>query len=108
MEYCPTVFVSTERDFSMSAGLEASTVTPGSTAPEASLTMPTIDAWANAIAGMPRSATRTRTTTAFTLRSIVTLRRAVDAGDCRELYARSCCREGQNRCRLDGIRLCRR
>jgi hypothetical protein len=31
------------RTFSMSAGLEASTVTPGSTAPDASRTIPAID-----------------------------------------------------------------
>src|SRR6185436_16859712 len=40
-----------ERVFSMSTGLDASTVTPGSTAPDASLTVPTIDACANAIVG---------------------------------------------------------
>jgi hypothetical protein len=36
--------VTTERVFSMSAGLDASTVTPGNTAAEESLTVPTIDA----------------------------------------------------------------
>src|SRR5688500_12298534 len=36
----------------MSAGLEASTVTPGSTAPDASLTVPTMDPCANAAAGI--------------------------------------------------------
>ena len=35
----------------MSAGLEASTVTPGSTAPDESLTTPVIDAWACAADG---------------------------------------------------------
>ena len=38
--YCPVPSVTAERTFSMSAGLDASTVTPGSTAPDASLTMP--------------------------------------------------------------------
>jgi hypothetical protein len=38
-------------DFSMSAGLDASTVTPGKTAPDVSFTTPDIDAWANATAG---------------------------------------------------------
>src|SRR6476646_10257072 len=45
----------TERVFSMSAGLDTSTVTPGRTAPEASLTVPTIDACACAIVGMTTS-----------------------------------------------------
>ena len=35
-----------ERVFSMSAGLAASTVTPGSTAPDASLTVPERATWA--------------------------------------------------------------
>src|SRR5262245_49252246 len=60
----PAALVTMVRVFSMSAGLEASTDTPGSTAPDASLTTPTMDAWANDVTGMPRSATRT--TTAFT------------------------------------------
>src|SRR5678815_1448163 len=44
----------TERTFSMSAGLEASTVTPGMTAPDVSRTTPAIfpeSAWAHAVAG---------------------------------------------------------
>jgi hypothetical protein len=39
------------RTFSMSAGLDASTVTPGSTAPDASLTTPLITACADATSG---------------------------------------------------------
>jgi hypothetical protein len=35
------------RTFSINVGLAASTVTPGSTAPEASRTTPAIDPWAN-------------------------------------------------------------
>ena len=35
----------------MSAGLDASTVTPGSTAPDESLTTPVMEACANAMAG---------------------------------------------------------
>src|SRR5262245_8755314 len=42
MVYTPAPSVTTVRVFSISAGLEASTVTPGSTAPEASLTTPEI------------------------------------------------------------------
>ena len=46
MRNWPLESVVTERVFSVSAGLEASTVTPGSTAPEASFTVPAMDAWA--------------------------------------------------------------
>ncbi len=42
--YWPAPSVTAERTFSISAGLEASTVTPGRTAPEASRTTPAIDA----------------------------------------------------------------
>src|SRR5439155_1922775 len=60
MEYWPDPLVTTERAFSISAGLDASTVTLGMTAPEESLTVPTIEAWAWAVAGMTTRATRTR------------------------------------------------
>ena len=49
--YTPVLSVVTERTFSMSAGLEASTVTPGNTAPDVSLTTPPIDACAWASVG---------------------------------------------------------
>ena len=42
--YCPLPSVTTLRTFSISAGLVASTVTPGKTAPEGSRTTPAIDA----------------------------------------------------------------
>jgi hypothetical protein len=38
--YCPSASVTTDRTFSISAELEASTVTPGITAPDVSLTTP--------------------------------------------------------------------
>src|SRR5262245_53057705 len=41
----------TVRIFSISTGLAASTVTPGSTAPDVSLTVPVMDAWANTAEG---------------------------------------------------------
>ena len=44
MRYWPVPSVTAERVFSMRTGLAASTVTPGSTAPEASLITPLIDA----------------------------------------------------------------
>ena len=43
MRYWPEVSVTAERTFSMSAGLDASTVTPGSTAPDVSFTVPVIE-----------------------------------------------------------------
>src|SRR5947207_1833752 len=53
--YWPLASVVTARTFSMSAGPVASTDTPGSTAPDASFTVPEIDApetaWARAAAG---------------------------------------------------------
>src|SRR6266850_5462522 len=55
MRYWPVPPVTTDRTFSISAGLDASTVTPGSTAPDASFTCPAIDACARTIAGAPRS-----------------------------------------------------
>src|SRR5262245_14702116 len=51
MRYRPDSSVTALRTFSMSAGLDASTVTPGSTAPDESLTTPVIDAWACAADG---------------------------------------------------------
>ena len=49
MRYWPEPSVTTVRTFSMSAGLEASTVTPGSTPPEASRTVPVRVPCANAL-----------------------------------------------------------
>src|SRR5688572_7147814 len=48
MRNCPDPSVVTDRTFSIRAGLAASTVTPGSTAPEVSRTVPAIvaSAWA--------------------------------------------------------------
>ena len=55
MRYWPVPSVIAERVFSMSAGLEASTVTPGRTAPDASRTVPVTDACASTRAGRSRS-----------------------------------------------------
>src|SRR5688572_11028233 len=60
MRYWPVPSVTAERTFSMSAGLEASTVTPGSTAPEASRTVPVREAWANTVPGRSRTTTIVR------------------------------------------------
>ena len=48
--------VTAVRTFSISAGLAASTVTPGSTAPELSVTTPASVTWAQALAGTSRRA----------------------------------------------------
>ena len=48
MRYWPALSVTTVRTFSVSAGLAASTVTPGSTPPDASLTVPVRVPCANA------------------------------------------------------------
>ena len=48
MRYWPAPSVTTVRTFSMSTGLAASTVTPGSTAPDVSRTTPAIEACARA------------------------------------------------------------
>ena len=52
MRYCPVPSVTAVRTFSISAGLVASTVTPGSTAPDASFTAPAMTACANARPGL--------------------------------------------------------
>ena len=49
--YWPLPSVTTLRTFSISAGLAASTVTPGRTAPDESRATPSMDACANAAAG---------------------------------------------------------
>src|SRR5437773_12404485 len=48
MRYWPVPSVTTVRTFSIRTGLAASTLTPGSTPPDASLTVPAIDACAYA------------------------------------------------------------
>src|SRR4051812_25866613 len=68
IRYWPALSVTAERVFSIRAGLAASTVTPGSTAPDVSLTTPASDACANSTRGMSRpianrSATREHTRT---------------------------------------------
>jgi hypothetical protein len=48
MVYLPAASLVAERAFSIRTGLEASTVTPGSTPPDESLTRPEMLAWAKA------------------------------------------------------------
>src|SRR6476660_6670844 len=57
MRYWPAAFVVTDRTCSISAGLDASTPTPGSTAPDVSRATPVIDACAWRSEGMRRSPT---------------------------------------------------
>jgi hypothetical protein len=58
MRYRPVESLVADRTFSISTGLVASTLTPGSTAPDASLTTPDSVAWANPIAGKITNAAR--------------------------------------------------
>src|SRR5262245_4024103 len=51
MRYCPVPSVTAVRTFSIRAGLVASTVTPGSTAPEESLIVPAMTACAETTVG---------------------------------------------------------
>src|SRR6266850_2873024 len=55
MRYWPASFVVTDRTFSISDGLDASTPTPGSTAPDVSRATPVIDACAYSSEGMRRT-----------------------------------------------------
>src|SRR5687767_8354471 len=66
IRYCPSASVVAVRTFSIKSGLDASTVTPGRTAPDVSLTTPVIVAWATATDGMSTvNPTSTRKATAF-------------------------------------------
>src|SRR5262245_46332661 len=60
--YWPVPSVTAERTRSMSVGLATSTVTPGSTAPDVSVTTPAIDACACTIAGDPATTTISKAT----------------------------------------------
>src|SRR5262245_10826990 len=51
IRYWPEPSVTADRTFSIRTGLEASTVTPGRIAPDASWTTPVIEAWAKAETG---------------------------------------------------------
>src|SRR4029079_8588785 len=66
MRYWPLSSVVAARVFSISTGLEASTVTPGRMRPEASLTVPARATWAHAAEGINTRAVRTADTFAVT------------------------------------------
>ena len=59
IRYWPVPSVTTDRTRSISAGLAASTVTPGSTAPDVSFAVPVMVAWAQTMAGSMRRETHT-------------------------------------------------
>jgi hypothetical protein len=61
MRYWPASSVTATRTFSIRAGLEASTVTPGSTPPDWSLTVPVRVPCANASDGSRAAATTIKT-----------------------------------------------
>src|SRR5262245_30197224 len=54
IRYWPVASVTTDRTRSINAGLLASTVTPGSTAPDASFAVPVMVAWAQTMPGSMR------------------------------------------------------
>src|SRR5688572_18503898 len=71
MRYCPVPSLVAERTFSIRAGLEASTITPGSTAPESSRTTPASDACASARVGSRTSSAAASPSRAATYRAEV-------------------------------------
>src|SRR4030095_6643777 len=86
-------------------GLVASTVTPGRTAPDVSLTDPAMTAWASAVCGMTRALTTKSTPLTIPrihsprcARSLVT-RRLVHGGILATLPQRSAGNQGLDRCR---------
>ena len=86
MRYCPEPSVTAVRTFSISASLAASTVTPGSTAPEESRTTPVRDPWARAGSGMAASAASAKkATTSFRMASPLAEKRSHES---RDLYGR--------------------
>src|ERR1051325_5737457 len=97
IRYWPLPSVTAERVFSMSAGLDASTVTPGRIAPEASLTVPVRVACANTVAGSSKT---TRTNRHFlTVRietPVLLFRIAVQTQD-------SACKPQDSACRIGRI-----
>src|SRR5262245_2207886 len=70
MRYWPVSSVVADLTFSISAGLEASTVTPGSTPPDASRTVPVREAWANTDAGSNRTTSNVRHFSAVRIQSV--------------------------------------
>src|SRR5665213_21797 len=75
IRYCPDPSVTAARVFSISAGLAASTVTPGRTAPELSFTTPAMDACAYTALGT--SATSVNRTTTFNKRTVTSSKAGV-------------------------------
>src|SRR3982751_2277818 len=73
IRYSPLLSVVTDRTFSIRAGLDASTVTPGRTAPDVSLTTPVMDACAAARAGTSTTHASNGTISRATLRICVSL-----------------------------------
>src|SRR5262249_9090721 len=78
MRYWPAPSVIAVRVFSISAGLDASTVTPGSTAPVPSFTTPAIATCARAVAGSRNAAPHTTAAQNTTRRMDVLLKAMTD------------------------------
>ncbi len=73
MRYWPESSVTAVRTFSMSAGLEASTVTPGSTPPDESRTVPAREPWARTLAGVSRTSRKVRRLSAVCIQNVLLL-----------------------------------
>src|SRR5437773_9059487 len=89
--YVPLASVVAERTFSIKAGLLASTVTPGNTAPVASFTVPANALCACAVAGSASHASTTTKTIAIRLLATIPVllsHAATDAGCARERLQR--------------------
>src|SRR5262245_51501700 len=71
MRYWPVPSVTADRVFSISAGLDASTVTPGRTAPDESRTVPVTDACAKRGAGISRTARIVRPFVALRMKHVL-------------------------------------
>ena len=78
IRYWPALSETTERTFSINAGLDASTVTPGSKAPVASLTAPVMEPWAKARAGRNTAHTRMNVTSLIDPRIAISFARPLE------------------------------
>src|SRR5262245_47667677 len=87
IRYWPVPSVTTVRDFSMSAGLDASTLTPGRIAPDVSRTMPATAGWENE--GVAK-----RSSAAMTRDPVATARMDGLLSDCGSVVVRQSLRQG--------------
>src|SRR5262249_7900337 len=92
--------LTTERTFSIRTGLDASTDTPGRTAPEASLTTPVMAACASAAAGRSRTSNRAAADRRAKLHIVFLLGRVQGRRACARSHE---CVAGTERCPLSAV-----